>query len=79
MSTSGTLRTLASRRSAQGKADTMSAFSVKQDVANQHLRNAANLGFAAFRPRKVRQDVGAFRKASQASPTRLHTNHSANA
>ncbi|MGA1619776.1 MAG: hypothetical protein ACO37F_14845, partial [Pirellulales bacterium] len=36
----------------------------RQDVANEHQRNDENLGFSSFRPRKGRQDVGAFRKGS---------------
>ena len=47
----------------KGKADTMSAFSVKQAAANQHQRKDENLGFSSLRPRKVGQDARAFRKA----------------
>ena len=39
-----------------------STASRRQDVANKHQRNDENLGFSSFRPRKGRQDVGAFRE-----------------
>ena len=36
----------------------------RQDAANEHQRNVTNLGFVAFRPRKVGHDARAFREAS---------------
>ena len=59
--------------------DKMSALSVKQaictatprqDAANEYQRTAANLGFAVVRPRKGRQDVGAFRSHDPAAGSR---------
>ena len=39
----------------------------RQEAANEYQRMLANLGFARFRPRKSRHEVGVFRKASQSA------------
>ena len=67
----GMLKTLAFHHSAQGKSDRMSELSVqracatatlRQEAAHDHPRAVENLGFSSFRPRKVGQDVRAFRE-----------------